>query len=223
MARRKKTKTKPKAPHTKGRKTAAQALSAEHARRSDEDYLGDVIPTDEYGSRKTGKPVVVHAKQRRVIEEMLAHNIHTSDICEVMCDDPWNMTRATVKNSILRIRQKWREVDQERRADHKLMAQKRLLADIAAARKSKAWNAVASLERLLADIQGTKEPIRIDVDVNETVRESIEVSLANMTPEMVRAFAQRHRERRAELGMRARGKLPKNADAFEQVIDAEAE
>lgn len=49
----------------------------------------------------------------------------------------------------------------------------RLNATILRARKAGSWNAVVAAERLLAQIQGTLEPTRVDVNIDATVREAV--------------------------------------------------
>ncbi len=54
--------------------------------------------------------------------------------------------------------------------------------------------AVATHEKLLADIQGTRAPIKIDVDVR--VSESIAHVIMNLTPEQVTEYQHRNAERK---------------------------
>lgn len=65
------------------------------------------------------------------------------------------------------------------RPTNKAAAERRILGDIQAAKAAKNWAAVRGFESLLADIQGTKDPIRVDVSV--TQRSAVVHLIGNMT------------------------------------------
>lgn len=65
----------------------------------------------------------------------------------------------------------------------KAVAVHRLENDIRLAKAAKAWGPVASMHKLLADIQGTKAPIRVQVDV--AITEALTLVLGGMTSEQL--------------------------------------
>ncbi|MEZ4438603.1 MAG: hypothetical protein R3B72_05920 [Polyangiaceae bacterium] len=180
----------------------------------------EVEARDKLAARQTGKSPELHARARHTIETMLAHGIATVDIAERMARPPFLMSSASVKNAIYRQRRRWREQDADRRGDYKLMAQERLLKTIAEARKEGHYAAVASLERELASIQGTREPERVQLDVDTIRRDAVERCLAYMKPEQIRVFAQQFRQRRAALGLKPGQPVPRALN-HDGVIDAD--
>lgn len=64
----------------------------------------------------------------------------------------------TIKKDITAIRKRWLEEDVAHREYARSMSMRRLFDEIRYARKDGRWSAVASLERLLAQIQGTLAP-----------------------------------------------------------------
>jgi hypothetical protein len=66
----------------------------------------------------------------------------------------------------------------------------RLMGHIAQARAQKKWSAVASLERLFADISGTMQPIKI-IDVGDNrVKDALGAILTKLTPEQAKALSE---------------------------------
>jgi len=65
------------------------------------------------------------------------------------------------------------------------------------------WSAIARFEELLADFQGTREPLRVSLEVQMT--EALMNVIASMTPEQVHAALEeeKERDRLVEIGKRA--------------------
>lgn len=74
---------------------------------------------------------------------------------------------------------KWAVESEKHRATNKASAEARLMSDARNARAEKKWSAAVQAEHLLADIQGTREPIKIDVDVR--VGEAMVALVASMS------------------------------------------
>jgi hypothetical protein len=83
----------------------------------------------------------------------------------------YGVASCTAYGDLNAVRAEWVEQDNEHRAEAKSTAVRRILGHIRGAKADKAWGAVASLERLLAQIQGTMEPIQLEATV--TVRNAV--------------------------------------------------
>lgn len=100
-----------------------------------------------------------------------------------------SMTKAAVHRLVREVESQFHELDKEQLP---LVRQKqiaRIRDDIRLARKDKSWNAVAALERLLAQVQGTLEPPTLNINVNAEIRDSVSGVLAQMTPEAIEQLA----------------------------------
>jgi hypothetical protein len=64
----------------------------------------------------------------------------------------------------------------------------RLHAHIQGARRDKSWNAVAALERTLAQVQGTLEPVQVQVSVEATVRDAVGAVLSGLSRPQLEAL-----------------------------------
>ena len=129
---------------------------------------GSFKPGHPHYPRRPAPPRELVLKRRAIVSQLLAQGMPDRDIVSV-CLDPeraldfgqaWRVHRLLAE-----IKDQWAHDDAEQAPRLKAMAVRRLLGSIQSARADKAWTAVASLERTLADIQGTREPVRIEVDV----------------------------------------------------------
>lgn len=68
--------------------------------------------------------------------------------------------------AIRRVMDRWVAESEADRSFNKVTAVRRLFSHMQDARRDKKWSAVLGCERLIADIQGTREPIRIDLNAN---------------------------------------------------------
>ena len=176
---------------------------------------GSFKPGHPHYPRRPAPPRELTLKRRAIVSQLLAQGMPDRDIVSV-CLDPeraldfgqaWRVHRLLAE-----IKDQWAHDDAEQAPRLKAMAVRRLLGSIQSARADKAWTAVASLERTLADIQGTREPVRIEVDVTAEQRHAIAGAIATMQPAQVLALAERMRELKSRL-------LPPAAGP---VIEAEA-
>jgi hypothetical protein len=125
----------------------------------------------------------------------------------------FGMGETRAKKLIHRVLDRWALDSEKNRSSNKASAERRILTDVREARAEKKWSAVASLESLLADIQGTRDPVKIDVDVR--VSETLVAMVADMSGERLRDLVEEAREQRALASVAKRhGLLP-------EVIDAE--
>jgi hypothetical protein len=176
----------------------ADESTALDAMRAAEVPLGE---TTEAQGKRAATP-----QQRHAMEEMLSHGMGYTEVCELMVSGAYvikegrpvgqPMAPATVRRTIARIRKRWAEQDEEHKHEYRLAQMRRLYTEIGEARRAKNYGAVAALERLLADVQGTREPERVAVDVRATLRNAVEVTLDGMTPQRMAELATAYRERR---------------------------
>jgi hypothetical protein len=131
----------------------------------------------------------------------------------------FGMTAYAVNKLTQEVLKSWGDDEAEQKPHYKRAAIKRIIGHIAAARAAKQYSAVSSLERLLAQIQGTMEPIEIHVNLDATVRESVLHVVAEMTPERLRAMA----EAAMRMRVHSRIELPAPAATDDEVLDVAAE
>lgn len=110
--------------------------------------------------------------------------------------DRHGLSGSSVRSMVARVRARWAEEERENRQHYKAMAMRRIHAHIAAARESGHFSAVAQFERLLMEMQGTKEPEQVKVDVSVTVSESLLRVVSEMTPERMRQLVEEQRRLR---------------------------
>jgi DNA polymerase/3'-5' exonuclease PolX len=136
---------------------------------------------------KRGESRIVTMEQRRerldLIEQLMVRGVGATKI-EKACAEKFGMPRSTVLKYMERLREQWAEEERVTRPTNKATAQRRLYQHIQKAREADNWAAVASLERLLSDIQGTKEATEVNVNLEAMSREATLHVIANITPEM---------------------------------------
>lgn len=106
--------------------------------------------------------------------------------------------RNEARGLVKKVLNEWAAADADRRPHEKRLQVRRLVQHIRDAKRDKSHSAVASFERLLAQILGTLEPTEVHVNVDARVRESVHVVLSQLSPERVVALADRAREMRAD-------------------------
>lgn len=121
-------------------------------------------------------------EQMDAVEQLLVAGIPVSRI-EKEAKQRWKLTAGRTKRLIDRVRQRWAEESRAERPHWKAQAIRRLYGHIAKARGEGQWNAVAAFERLLAEMQGTKEPVEIQLNVDATVTEAALHVVSRLTPE----------------------------------------
>lgn len=144
--------------------------------------------------------VVVSVLDRRermtAIEQLMIAGVSMSRI-EDMMRDKFSMARGKVRVYVDAVRARWAEEDAANRPAMKAQAIRRCLGHIAEARRDKNWAAVAQLEKHLSDLQGTKEPVEVNLNIDATITEAALHVVANLTPERRAALIAQQRELRA--------------------------
>ena len=126
------------------------------------------------------------------IEKLLVAGVGVGRV-ETACRDQFSMGKTAVNSYVMRIRTRWAEEERGNRPHYKAQAMRRLYGHVMEARKDKNWAAVAQLERLISDIQGTKEPVEIQLNVDATVSEAVIHVVANLSPERRKALIEEQR------------------------------
>lgn len=93
---------------------------------------------------------------------------------------------------LARVRERCQREHEENRVAWKHQAVERISREIRDAKKESAWGAVASFERLLADIQGTREPLRVDVNV--AVNQAVVHVIGSMSAEQMQLLLEEYNE-----------------------------
>jgi hypothetical protein len=162
--------------------------------------------------------IVVSPEQRRerldVIEQLMIRGVTQSKI-EKACAERFKMSRGAVSKYMDTLRVQWADEERAARMTNKTAAQRRLYAHIQKAKDSENWGAVASFERLLSEIQGTREAMEVNLNVDATVTEATLHVVANLTPEQ-RANIIAEQRRLRELAAKAT-----EVPAIEQAIKSE--
>jgi len=132
--------------------------------------------------RGTAVTVAMRRERLEVIEQLMIRGVGHSKI-EKACAERFKMSRGAVAKYMDSLRSQWAEEERSSRLTNKTTAQRRLYQHIQKAKESENWAAVAALERLLSDIQGTKEALEINLNVDATVTEATLHVVANLSPE----------------------------------------
>lgn len=145
----------------------------------------------------------VSVDERRVrfemIEGLMVAGLSVEQIAKA-ARKSFGMTKPQTQSYVARIRDRWTEEEKEARPHNKSQATRRIVGHIAEARRDKNWSAVAQLEKLLSDMQGTKEPTEINVNVDATMSQAIVAVVANLTPERRAAMIEEQRRLRELAG-----------------------
>jgi hypothetical protein len=125
-------------------------------------------------------PLVSQLQREAFVEKALWNNISTPQIITV-ARDKLNMSERACRRLITSIRARWQEEHEERRRYYKLTAMYRLHDTISEAKRDKKWGDVIAAERLLAQLQGTLEPVQHQVEF--TFKQAVADYLSNLTEE----------------------------------------
>lgn len=153
-------------------------------------------------------------EQERAIGVLLTNAVDTHGIVTAL-RNKWGIGHGRAHKLIERVRRQWIEDSQTNSYANKVEAERRLLDGIKRAREAGKWSAVASFERTLANIQGTLEPMRIDVNVRQSG--AIVEIMASMTGEELEQLAARAAERNALYERWRAGQLPPAPQSVEVV------
>ena len=131
-------------------------------------------------------------KRTALIEGLLISGVPMTRI-EDQARQLHQMTKSQVGAYIARIRETWAAEEAGNRAHNKAQQQRRLYGHISAAKADKNWPAVAQFEKLLADIQGTREPLEMTVTTTTLTEVTMKV-VSGLTPERRGQLLARHRQ-----------------------------
>lgn len=138
-----------------------------------------VFPARSLSARR--KPGVFEiAERRRVALGILANNVPREMACELL-GRQFGMTRGASRRLLDKITHELVDADRESLPLVKAKQVSRLHAHIVDARRDKSWNAVAALERLLSQVQGTLEPMQLRVNVDVQVRDAVAGFLSSLS------------------------------------------
>lgn len=123
------------------------------------------------GTRR--KPNVFEVvERRRIVLGLLANNVPHA-MAKEMLGRQFGMSRAAAMHLLEKVQNELIDADRESLPLVKAKQVNRLHSHIVDARRDKSWNAVASLERLLSQVQGTLEPMQLRVNVDVQVRDAV--------------------------------------------------
>jgi hypothetical protein len=139
------------------------------------------------GVRRLGAVEVL--RRERAIEEMLALGMNREQVLAA-CSREFEMPSRTVDDYVERIRKAWAEEAARTRPERREAGRARLLLLREDLKRWKQGGPLVALERLLCDIDGTKEPeaVRIEADVKATPLET-EMSEEAIAEEMAELVA----------------------------------
>ena len=144
--------------------------------------------------------VYVSPEERRerenVVEQLLIAGVNKNQIAQEL-RRRFNTTPSATGTLIARVRKRWADEERENRPSYKAAAIRRITGHIAQARQSKNWAAVAQLERLMSEIQGTREPIEVQMNVDVSLPEAAMRVVATLPPEKFQAMIAEQRRLRA--------------------------
>lgn len=145
--------------------------------------------------------------RRQSVSRLLANGKSTDEIIEMMgravLKDPltgesragFDLTPEQTTQVIVQVQQMWEEEDAQRKAFRKAAAIRRHHEHITKASKKGAYTAVAMLEGNLSKIEGTAEPLRIEVSDDTRMSEAVLKVLQVADPAKLRALVQQERQR----------------------------
>lgn len=146
------------------------------------------------------------AERRALVEKLCMAGVGRLPIRAALAKR-YNTSRHRSDALIAECRTNWAEEERENRPHYKAAAIRRLMGHISASRREKNWTAVAQFERLLSDVQGTREPLELNLNIDARVTEALVHVIADMSSEQVLEYEAEWEETHA-LAARARAELP---------------
>jgi len=132
------------------------------------------------GPRQPPPSQVESVERRKVLLHLLENRVSV-DEQRAVCAARFAMKPAQVDRLRKLLEAELLESDRELLPLTRAKQVGRLHAHIQGARRDKSWNAVAALERTLAQVQGTLEPVQVNVSVEATVRDAVGAVLAGLS------------------------------------------
>lgn len=184
---------------TERERVAKSRERLEEAERLVEAAVGD-IAEELPAKRGPGKPKRVYTREEvrehiLFVESLLLQPGLTEAQRASACQRRFGFARSRYYTLQSRIREVWAREDEHLIAVRKNEQTRRVMRHLQGAMGQKDangdwvvrpnWAAVARFEDLLADLHGTREPIRIDIDARAS--EAVMMVVAQMTPEQVQA------------------------------------
>ena len=139
-------------------------------------------------ARRSRISKVEQLERRKVLIGLMVNRIDPLEV-ERQMHDRFGMKPRQVKRLQRELERDLQEEGKELLPLLKAKAVNRLHAHIIKASRDASWNAVSSLERVLADIQGTREPVQVNVRVDARVQEAVVHLLSSVPPEQLDALA----------------------------------
>jgi hypothetical protein len=141
--------------------------------------------------------------QEAFIENMLLERPdYTEDKRAEVVREKFGIGKGRLRTLTERVRSRWEKDDSKLRMQRKAEQARRLLRHMSKAQGQRDrqgnwvekpnWSAVAKFEALYADLCGTREAIKIDIDVR--MSEALTMVIAQMTPEQVQEQLERYNE-----------------------------
>lgn len=137
------------------------------------------------------------------VESLLAQPQLTERQRQVACFKKFGFGLGRLRDLSVRVRSSWEKEDAHLRMQRKAEQTRRIYRHLAGAQGQRNddgtwkvkpnWSAVAKFEDLLADLHGTREPLKIDIDVRAS--EAVMLVIAQMTPAQVQARLERYGQR----------------------------
>ena len=133
------------------------------------------------------------AKRRSAMSKLLANGMDIGTIKRTMKNEFGMSTDQAADLRKLTLIE-WQEEQDEMRPHQKTMASRRLHGHIVAAAGKSQYQAVASLEKVLMDVQGTAEPVQVNVNVEHRLTGAVLSVLGQTDPGVVRELIHDQRE-----------------------------
>ena len=137
-------------------------------------------------------------KRSQLISALLANGTDHTNIYAI-CAEQFGMTKQATTRMCGRVLDTWAQDEEAQRPQYKRAAMRRIHGHIAASKKAGKWSSVAQFENLLARIQGTLEPLEVNVNLEATVRESVLHVVSSMDADRLHELAERALAYRAPL------------------------
>jgi hypothetical protein len=177
---------------------------------SDDSAPNEPLPIAAGGDGAGGRKPRVHVPEREMrqrreaVANLLVSGYSRDRILEVMTQATvrdekgkerpgFGLTEREVDRLISNVRAEWDEETTELKRYAKDAAVRRILRHINEARNTKAYGAIANLEKVLMLIQGTAEPLEVQVPVDSRVTDALLRILGEKDPLLVREMIERER------------------------------
>jgi len=174
-------------------------------------------------------PVAEQRDRRETLSQLLSAGISKDRILQTMMSPTkpdgtpgFSMTERAVEELIGEVYQTWRDEDAAGRPHKKAAATRRIKRTIARATAKGAYTAAAQLERTLMMIEGTAEPLKVEVTGVEAVSSALVQVLNVQSPEQLDELVAEGRKHLKAHGTGETTLLPHGTE-IPEAIDASGE